>query len=399
MNENNSLRGRILSIDILRGLVMIFMSLDHVRVYFTDFRFQPENMNQTYLAMFLTRWVTHFCAPVFFLLAGMGIWFYVSRELNRTVVTRFLVTRGLWLVFLELAVIGFFWSFLPGFNFAGVIWALGWSMVTIGLMIRIPFNLLMAIGLLITFGHHLFDSVEASALGPVSWVWNILHVPGWVRLPFMEGRWFVLYPLIPSVGVMILGYGLGRVMSMSFDRRQKYLILIGVVSIILFVVLRVSNFYGSPVGRPGFVSQESIEMNIIAFLNADKYPFSVQFILMTLGPALLLLALFDRLDEKGKLGTMWPKISVYGRVPMFYYLQHLFLIHIVAIATALLYGQGIEGLIAKALPFTHPGKDGYGHGLLFIYVLTIVLNGILYFSCIWYDRLKSGRSKWWLSYL
>jgi uncharacterized membrane protein len=395
-----SLKGRVQridSIDLLRGLVMIVMALDHARYpYFTNLRISPEDVEHSFLALFLTRWVTHFCAPLFFLLAGTGA--YLSVVNGRTIkeVSGFLWKRGLWLVFLELTVIAFAWSFNPAWRFGGVIWALGWSMVVMALIIRLPLKVVAAFGITLICLHDLTDTVRPAAFGNFSWLWMILHSGGAIRIESANFTFPILYALIPWVGVMVIGYWLGQVFTWKPERRHRWLLVAGAAMTLAFVLLRVTNLYGNP--EP-FQTQATVEKTIIAFLNVEKYPPSLQFILMTLGPGLLLLAWLDRFNYRSAFGWLWRKVLVFGRVPMFYYILHLFTLHLLAIICGLILQQPIDWLWGQKLPLSRPAPPGYGHGLPFIYLMTLLTVVLLYFPCKWFAELKRRRNDWWLRYL
>lgn len=397
---------RLDSVDLLRGLVMVIMALDHVRIYFNNSPIGPEDIQNTYMALFLTRWITHYCAPVFFFLAGTGAYLSLARGKTLSQVSKTLWTRGLWLVFLEMTVIGFSWSFKLGFNFGGVIWALGWSMVIMSLIVRLPLLWITVFGVGMMTLHHVLDTVSPDSFGQFSWLWIILRGGGVFSLPYVNQQFFILYALIPSIGVMASGYALGRLLMEPAEKRQKMLLMIGAAATIAFIILRATNLYGYRIvpaqflPHVHFMVQPDLEHTIISFLLAQKYPFSLQFLLMTLGPALMFLAAFDRIDLKAKINWLWSKIVVIGRVPMFYYVQHILLIHILAVVAAYLWQQPVEGLLGQPLPFARPGPpDVYGHGLPFVYFITILVNVILYFSCKWFANVKRRRKDWWLSYL
>jgi uncharacterized membrane protein len=390
------------SVDLLRGAVIVLMALDHVRFFLTGLPFEPENLARTNGALFLTRWVTHFCAPVFFLLAGTGAHLSRAGGAPASRVSHFLLTRGLFLVVLELTVMGFAWSFVPGYSFAGVIWALGWSMVVLAALVRLPTGWSAVFGVVVVTLHHLLDSVAPQQLGSFEWVWRFLHVRGPVQLPWRAEPWFILYPLIPSIGVMALGYALGAVLTRPAPERRRWLVRTGAAMVIVFALLRLSNWYGYPpvasmAGAPArFESQATPVLTAIAFLNTEKYPMSLQFLLMTLGPATAALGWLDgyrpRAGGRGRLGE-W--LLVFGRVPMAFYVLHLFLIHALAILIALAARQPAAWL-------WHPAprpSEGYGHGLATIYAVWLGALVLLYFPCRWFARVKQQRKDRWLGYL
>lgn len=397
---------RLDSVDLLRGLVMVIMALDHVRIYFNNSLINPEDIRNTYMALFLTRWITHYCAPIFFFLAGTGAYLSLARGKTLNQVSKTLWTRGLWLVFLEMTVIGFSWSFKLGYNFGGVIWALGWCMVIMSLIVRLPLIWIAVLGVGMMVFHHLLDTVSPASFGQFSWLWIILRGGEVFSIPYINQQFFILYALIPSIGVMASGYALGRLLTKPEEKRRRWLLILGAAMTLAFFILRATNLYGYRIvptqflPRVHFMIQPDWEHTIISFLLAQKYPFSLQFLLMTLGPGLLLLAVFDRIDLKARINWLWSKIVVIGRVPMFYYVQHILLIHILAVGVAYLWGQPINGLLGQPLPFVRPGPPNvYGHDLPFVYFITIMVSVILYFPCRWFANLKKRRKDWWLSYL
>jgi uncharacterized membrane protein len=393
---------RVDSIDILRGLVMVIMALDHTRDFFTHLRFVPENLDQTYSALFFTRWITHFCAPLFFFLAGTGAFLY-GRRRTPAELSRFLLTRGLWLIFLEFTVIGMGWTFQFPFGFFNVIWALGACMVLMAAAVRLPVRWLAAISVLMIATHNLFDGVPPERFGSRAFVWSLLHVPGGVVLPFHISN-FVLYPLIPWVGVMGAGYAFGTIYLLEPDRRRKLIARLGLVLILAFVLLRATNFYGNPPISQAVVSQgdwhvqPTVEKTVILFLDVEKYPPSLQYLLMTLGPSLLLLAWLDRRTSQQALSGPASVLLIFGRVPMFYYIVHIYLIHGLAVGVAVLFHQPVSWLLHGAF-FLNDIPSGYGHNLPFIYLMWVLVVVVLYLPCRWWAGVKQHRKDWWLSYL
>ena len=388
--------GRIPSLDIVRGLVMVIMALDHARDFFTNLHFEPETLSQTNYALFFTRWVTHFCAPLFFFLAGTGAFFYGRRRTPREL-SRFLWTRGLWLVVLEFTVVGTAWTFLFPGGFFGVIWALGASMIIMAGVVRLPLRSVAGLSVLMIATHDLFDGVRSQQFSSFAWLWTILHQRGGVLLPFHIPE-FVLFQLVPWVGVMAAGYAFGELYRLDKERRTRLLVLLGLVLTLAFVVLRTTNLYGNPPAGLGGVSQgdwhiqPTIEKTAILFLDVEKYPPSLQFLLMTMGPSFLLLAWL----EKSGLAPWTSALRMFGRVPMFFYVLHLYLIHVLAIVMALLFGQPVRFLFHGGF-FAAPGN--YGHDLPFVYLMWITAVVILYFPCRWFAEFKERRKDWWLSYL
>ncbi len=388
---------RIVSLDIFRGLIMVVMALDHTRDYFTNLRFEPETLSQTYAALFFTRWITHFCAPMFFFLAGTGAFLYGRRH-SAAELTRFLWTRGLWLIALEFTVVGTAWTFQIPFGFFGVIWALGACMVILAAVVRLPVRWIgvLSIGMIVT--HNLLDPLRPKQFGSLAWLWSLLHARGGVLLPF-QIREFVLFPLIPLVGVMAAGYVFGQLYLLERERRRRLLAILGLVLITAFILLRVSNIYGNPPLGQGSVSQgdfhiqPTLEKTVILFFDVEKYPTSLQFLLMTLGPSFLLLAWLDKAYVPRGLGAL----LTFGRVPMFFYVLHIYLIHALAVIVALLHHESVGWLFHGA--FFGETPDGYGYNLPFVYLMWMVAVTLLYVPCRWFAELKQRRRDWWLSYL
>jgi uncharacterized membrane protein len=375
---------RVFSVDLLRGVVMIIMALDHTRDYFTNLRFPPEDLSRATPALFATRWITHFCAPSFFLLAGVGASLAVSGGKSVKQVSWFLFTRGLWLVLLEMTIMQFAWNFSIGFPlFLIVIWALGWSMVVLSALVFLPRWAIAVIAIGMIAGHNLFDGVTPASLGSFGPLWNFLHVPG-----IVYGKAFIAYPLIPWCGVMALGYVLGALFRWEGAARRGVLIQAGVAMVIGFVILRYFNLYGNPTP---WTAQKSAALTVASFFNVLKYPPSLMFLLMTLGPAFIALAFFE--NVRGSIGRV---ISVYGRVPMFYFLVHIFVIHILAYAFAMM--QGGRGDFISLDTASFPAW--YGTSLPGVYLAWLIVVLILYLPCRWYANLKSRRKDlWWLGYL
>lgn len=387
-------RIRLDSIDFLRGLVMILMALDHVRDYYSNFGIDPMDVARTWPALYLTRWITHFCAPVFMFLAGTGAYLYGSRR-TKSELSRFLWTRGLWLVLLELTIVRFAW----GFNwerspiYAIVIWAIGWSMVLLAGAIYLPLRAIAGIGIGIVVLHNAFDWVQPGMLGGAGGViWTVLMGVG--AIPLGGGVvFFVAYAILPWFGVMAAGYACGHIFTLPPERRRALLKRIGLAVIAAFIVVRAVNIYGDPVR---WAAQNTPLRTMMSFLNCNKYPPSLDYVLMTLGPALLLLAYLP--DMIGAVGKV---VVVFGRVPMFYYLLHIPLIH--AGAAFLAVRQfGHAPWMFNGLPNTFPGTEtppGWGFSLPVVYLVWITVLVVLYPLCAWFAKVKQRRRDVWLSYL
>jgi uncharacterized membrane protein len=377
---------RVRGLDLMRGIVIVLMVIDHVRWFLSSARFDPTDPTQTTVALFFTRWVTHFCAPAFMLLAGAGAYLSLGRGRTRGELSWFLLTRGLWLILLEVTVARFGWQFNFDYGYTGllVFWALGWSMIALAGLVRLPLPWVAAIGLLMIATHNLFDGVEAAR----SWLWTILHQPGPLMLrPGVAV--FVLYPLVPWIGVMAAGYAFGWPATLPPARRDRIYLRLGVALTAAFVVLRLGNVYGDP---SPWSAQETSWRTALSFLNTTKYPASLLFLLMTLGPAVAALPWLER--SRGRAADV---LLTFGRVPLFFWLLHVPLIHLVAVGLSLArYGEVIPWLYRN--PST-PLPEGYGYGLAVVYVVTVGVGAVLYPVCRWYAGVKRRRKDAWLSYL
>jgi uncharacterized membrane protein len=368
---------------------MILMALDHTRDFFGIPGQNPTDLASASAALFLTRWITHFCAPVFFLLTGTGSYLALRRR-SRGELAGFLLTRGLWLIFLDLVLarcLAYQFNFDFRVTMLLVLWALGWSMITLAALVRLPAPVVTAFGAVLIAGHNLFDSVKSA-----SPLWSILHAPGFV-LNTPEHIVFVAYPLIPWIGVTAVGYGLGQVYDWSPERRRAFLLRLGAALSLAFLVLRGLNVYGDP---SRWARRKSAAFTLLSFLNTTKYPPSLLFLLMTLGPALIFLALVDRHTPR----VLRPALTI-GKVPLFYYLLHFALIHLIAVAVCLLrYGSAhwmTESPDLGHYPFSPP--PGWGFSLPVVYLVWAFVVIALYPLCRWFAALKARRSEAWLSYL
>jgi uncharacterized membrane protein len=394
---NNLLKSnRIESIDLLRGIVMIIMALDHVRDYFhaDAYLFNPLNLDKTNAAIFATRWVTHFCAPVFVFLAGTSA-YLVGKRKGKGELSKFLFTRGLWLIVLELTVVNFSWFFNIQFSMIAltVIWALGVCMIILAAAIHLPYKFIFALGILFVAGHNLLDAVhvqgeELDAIG-----WALLHE--FHAFDLAGTTLFVGYGLIPWTGVMFLGYCFGWLYRPSTDAafRKKILLYLGSGTIILFIVGRLINVYGDPVP---WTTQATPMLTFLSFMNVAKYPPSIFYILITLGPAFLFLAFTEKIK-----GWISQNVISLGRVPMFYYVTHIYLIHVIALFAAVATGYHASDMVFTSTWVTDsPNLVGYGFGLGVTYLVWIAVVLALFPLCKWYDGYKTRhKEKWWLSYL
>ncbi len=396
-------RPRLDSLDLWRGVIIVLMALDHTRDFFEGLAFAPESLAQTNPGLFFTRWATHFCAPGFFFLAGTGAFLWSIRGNTHGELSSFLMKRGLWLALLEITVIDFGWTFkfLP---IASVIWALGWCMVLLGIVTWLPARSVGWIGVAICLFHNLLDPIQNSSFGRLDWLWTVLHRPGVIT--FHDSSRFLLapYPLIPWFGVMAAGYGFGTLMQKPAAERRRWCLAMGSVMTLAFVFLRFTGVYGNALptatlvpdsGGP-FHPQATLAMSVVAFLDVSKYPPSLLFLLMTLGPSLMALAWFDRYNERAP-GKVAGAIIVYGRVPLFFYVVHIYVAHLLAIVVAMIARQPYAWLLHGGI--MTPADPGYSHGLLFCYAMWLLVVAILYYPCAWYGGVKRQSQSGWFSYL
>ena len=394
MSTLNTTHSRVTSIDMLRGIVMVLMALDHVRDYFhyDAFFFDPTDLSQTSPALFLTRFVTHFCAPVFVFLAGTSA-FFVGQKRDKKSLSTWLLKRGIWLIIAEFTIIKFAWYFQLDFtdNLLQVIWILGFSMICLAGFIHVPKKLMIVISLIVIFGHNAFDSFAPTGTVTAP-LWALLHQFNLIFLG--KAVFFVGYPIIPWIFVMPLGYHFGELYlpSVDSDFRIKKLLKIGLTLTILFFVIRGVNLYGDPYI---WSSQKSLSFTIMSFFNISKYPPSLIYLLITLGPSIIFLSYAEKWQ-----GSFSMKLVTIGRVPMFYYIVHIYAIHLLATVAAVMTGFSASDMVISKWVTMHTPLQGYGFDLWVTYVIWIGLIIALYPLCSWYDSYKSNnRDKWWLSYL
>lgn len=381
-------RVRLDSVDLLRGLVMVLMALDHTRDFFAAGGFNPRDVHDP--ALFLIRWVTHFCAPVFVFLAGTSAFLYRARGRTTRAVSWFLFTRGLWLVLLEVTIVRFAWTFsvLPELLLLQVIWAIGISMIVLSGLIHLPHWAIVTFGIGMIAGHNLLDGIQAEHFGELGWLWHILHQPALLH-PTADVAVFALYPLIPWIGVMAAGYGLGPIILLETASRRRWLVGLGGAVTLGFVVLRAANVYGDPAP---WVVHDNLSATVLSFLNNEKYPPSALYLAMTLAPALIALAAFE--SARGKLAGLF---ILFGRVPLFYYVAHLLLLHTLAVVFAAATHGDVAWLFG-GLPL-EAKSAGYGLGLPAVYLMWLVVVALLYLPCRWFAEVRRRRNDWWLSYL
>jgi uncharacterized membrane protein len=386
-NKAAAVRTRIDSVDLLRGLVMVLMALDHTRDFFAANGFNPRDVGEP--ALFLTRWITHFCAPTFIFLAGISAFLYGAQGRGSGEVSRFLFTRGLWLVLIEFTVVRLGWTFslYPDHFVMQVIFAIGASMIALAALVHLPRWAIAAVGLTMIAGHNMLDGIKIDAFGAAAPVWNVLHQPGLLQLG-SDLKVFALYPVIPWIGVMAAGYAFGPIFKLDRTTRVRWLGGVGAALTAGFVLLRATNLYGDPAP---WVAHERLLATVLSFINCEKYPPSLLYLAMTIGPALLLLGATE--SARGRLANF---ITTFGRVPFFYYVVHLFLIHALAVLFA--WSTHVDtAWLFGAFPPTKPA--GYGLKLSGIYAVWLAVVIALYPLCRWFAGVKQRRREWWWSYL
>jgi uncharacterized membrane protein len=403
-----AVRSRLGSIDLLRGIVMILMVLDHTRdfVNVNGLVGDPTNLATTTPMLFMTRWVTHYCAPIFVFLAGVGAYLQLSRGMSTSELSRFLLTRGIWLIVLEATVIRITTWFNVDYSYLitlQVIWALGVSMIVLAALIHLPLGAIAGIGLAMVVLHNAFDGVRVmSWQGPGSpapslaaKLWIVLHQPAEFFPIFGDGSpvIFVVYPLVPWIGVIALGYVCGAVYTLDAARRRTLLLRLGFALIAAFVVIRATNLYGDP--RP-WSPQRSILFSAFSFVNTTKYPVSLIYLLMTIGPALLALAWFESRRSPSRAEQIVTRV---GRVPLFFYLWQWVLAHGLAVALSAAAGKDIGWLFMTPPAIFAAFPPDAGFSLPVVYLCWAIVLAILIPLSLWFSRVKERNSAWWLKYL
>ena len=389
---------RLLSIDALRGLVMVIMALDHVRDFFhaDAMLFSPTDLSRTTTILFSTRWITHYCLPVFMFAAGMGVYLY-GRSRSRGQLSRFLWTRGLWFIALELTVMQFAYNFNFSLRFLIlllILWIFGICLLAMAALVYVPVRWLAALSVAVILLHNCLDGIRAQQFGAAARAWNLLHQPG--VIPVAGKLVLVTYTFLPWIGVMAAGFCFGRVFQQEPTARRRVMLRLGLAMTTAFIALRAWNHYGDPAP---WAHQKSVLFTALSFLNCTKYPRSLDFLLMTLGPALLVLAWFDRLTFKPA-----NPLVVFGRVPMFYFILHFYLIHVLAVLGAWLrYGSSAARFVFNPLPSMGGPRalfpPNFGYSLWTTYGVWLLVVVLLYPVCRWFANVKATRRDWWLSYL
>lgn len=390
--DSDSSSRRLASIDILRGLVMVLMTLDHTRDFFSDSHFSPTDLDKTSVALFLTRWITHFCAPVFVFLAGTSAYLWQSRRGADAPLSRFLLERGLLLLVLTCTVEAYAWNFRADLRHidGGVLWAIAWSMIALAGLVKLPLGWCVAFGATMIVGHNAFDALKPADLGGFGSWWAILHTgddvafgDGWLLNPY--------YPLIPWIGVMAVGFGFGKILTNNVWRTPRRLFTLGLTLLGVFLALRFSNVYGDP--KP-WQSYPDPVFTLLSFINCHKYPPSLLYLLMTLGPALLVLALAE-----GKAAERVGFLQVFGRTPLFFYLLHLYLIYGLAVLVAAITDGPVAAIIGGGIWSPELPQD-YGYGLPVVYGIWLFVVLTLFPICQGFETLKARKPHWrWLKYL
>jgi len=407
-------RSRIDSIDLLRGIVMVIMMLDHTRdfVHSGGLTFDPTDLTRTTVALFFTRWITHYCAPIFVFLAGTGAYLQLARGKSKRDLSKFLVSRGLWLIVLELTVVRFGVFFSLDYRFLAflqVIWVIGVSMIVLAALIHLPLKFVAGFGIAMIALHNLLDRFQVTGWrGPGTPVpgfgaklWMLAH-QGFSIFPivgFPSPLVLVVYPLIPWIGVMAVGYAFGSLYQIDAQRRRRWLLWMGLTATSLFIFIRALDVYGDPAH---WSKQKNLVFTVLSFVNTTKYPPSLQFLLMTLGPALLALWWFDSpAGSAPALATRFRAALVtFGRVPLFFYLLQWYTAHLIAVVLGLIAGQPVAWQWQSPIDkFTSPPLTGVGFPLWVVYVSWIAGVLLLYPLCKWFAGVKARRRDWWLSYL
>jgi len=392
MSEGLQQRSRVESIDLLRGVIIVVMALDHAHDFFGSLTTQPTDLATTTPALFFTRWITHLCAPVFFLLAGTSA-ALTLRRMSKPALARFLLTRGLWLLFLDAVVMRFALQFNVDYHVTMlvVLWALGWAMIVLAGLIWLPRWLIAVFGLALIVGHNALDNVDAAQFGAWAPLWHLLHQPGPLYADDNH-LVFAAYVLIPWIGVTAMGYVLGAAYAWPERFRRSLLLWLGIALVLGFVALRYSNVYGDPLP---WSAQKTPLFTLMSFVDTNKYPPSLLFLMMTLGPALLLLRAFER----GVPALLRPAHTI-GRVPLFFYIVHFYLIHALAtLACWMRYGTVTNMFQSPDLghfPFTAP--PGWDFGLPVVYLVWMFVVVSLYPLCNWFAGVRRRHDWWWLSY-
>jgi uncharacterized membrane protein len=386
---------RIASIDILRGLVMIIMALDHTRDFFhvSALTADPLAPATTTAGLYFTRWITHFCAPVFVFLSGLSA-YLASQKKSSAEASLFLINRGLWLVFVEIVIVTFGLTFDPAFRaiILQVIWAIGCSMILLGIIRQMGNKWVLVIGLILVFGHNLMNYVNLPRTGTIADLLRALLTTSGSFIPISSTHFIGdFYAILPWTGVMLTGYGIGYWFTKDYssEKRKRNLLASGLLLIVLFIILRFINKYGDPSPRVHIEGWRGF----LSFMNVSKYPPSLLYLSVTLGPALLFLALAENIKAK------WSQIvSVYGKVPFFYYILHFYILHCIVVIIFFATGHTAAEIRDPFSLFLFRPRD-FGYNLWIVYGVWISVVALLYFPCRWFYNYKMNHGQWWLKYV
>ncbi len=384
-----SVKNRIEGIDVLRGLAMIIMALDHTRDFFSNAGFEPNDLVHTTASLFFTRWITDFCAPVFVFLIGTSMAIAASRGKPIKQISTFLLTRGIWMIFVEFTLVHFGWtlSMVPAVVYCQVIWVIGWAMIALAGLVYLPKWVIFSFGMVLVFGHNLLDGTSIAWISMIHEVKTVtIHWPATMELTF-------LYSPLPWIAIPALGYVFGDLFTLPSKQRTKYFITLGVLCVLGYLALRYSNIYGDPVK---WSTQKDALFTVMSFLNCCKYPPSLSYFLMTLGPAFLLLAVFEHWNNR-----FTSILSMFGKVPFFYYVIHLIVIHcLMVIITEIRFHQGLDSIGNHALSYAPGWLVVHGYDLTIVYLVWALVILMLYPLCKWYAGVKQRhKNNVWLSYL
>jgi len=385
---------RIYSLDLLRGLVMIIMALDHTRDFFhyDAFLHDSLDLSTTSPGLFFTRWITHYCAPIFVFLSGTSIFLQGLRK-EKSELSAFLIKRGIWLILMEVIIISFLWTFDLHYKvlILQVIWAIGICMLLMGFIIRLPFKFILLLGSIIVLGHNILDYFPSAMQG---FTRDLLFNGNFATHTFLGHNLVIIYPFVPWLGLMMLGYCFGKLYSkdFAFEKRRKILLGTGIGLILFFCVLRLLNSYGNP---EMWAFQKNSLFTLLSFVNVHKYPPSLLFMCMTIGPALLFLAVFEKANNK-----ITHFISIYGRVPFLYYILHFLFLHLLCVVLFMFRGHSFFEQVPDiyGIPFGFM-LVGEGYSLTMVYIIWLAIVISLYPICNWYSTFKKENNYWWLSYL
>jgi uncharacterized membrane protein len=392
--EKAVVSSRITSMDVVRGLIMVLMAIDHVRVY------SGQPAGGPTAGIFFTRWITHFVAPGFAFFAGTGAFLHGIKLGGRDKLARFLASRGIWLVLLELTFLRFAWTFnfdYAHYSLAGVIWMLGWCMVLMAGIIYLPMWAIATFGIVTIVAHPVLYPIMGAINAPDGSFLDALFKVLYLGEGFTIGKGgpplLVLFVIIPWIGVMAAGYAFGPVMRWPAERRRAFCLRVGIAAMVLFVALRALDGFGDP--RHWHKMMANGWPALLAFLNTSKYPASFLFLLMTLGPLILLLPLVE-----GARGSVAAVLELFGRVPLFFYVLHIPLIHLAAVVVSLIRTGAVNPWLIANHPLNPgPVPPGYTWSLPLLYLVWAIVIVILYFPCSWYAALKKRNKSPWLSYL